>query len=253
MRVSIAQVTLGRAANNGTCMTPILLLTRPEDRNASFAADVTSRWQGPLRVISSPLLKITFLAATPPAADEMIFTSVNGVRAACHLGLPTVGKVWCVGGRTAEEATEAGFAVETGPGDADGLVQHIIAANPTGRLAHIRGMHARGAVAESLNAAGLICQDVVAYDQLPNILSAEARAALKGEYPVIVPLFSPRTATILKEQGPYGAAIYLFAMSAAVADAVTDVPVTSLMVAPAPDAASMVDTVVAALEGLGAT
>lgn len=210
---------------------------------------VRAQWHGPLDVVSSPLLEISFVAATPPEADSLIFTSVNGVTAAAHLGL-TGHKAWCVGDRTAEVARDAGFAAETAQGDAKALVARIIAARPEGRLAHIRGIHARGDVAQSLNAAGLICEDVVAYDQLVRDLTPEAKAVLAGQAPVVAPLFSPRSATIFKQQGPFAAPVYVAAMSVAVHDALNPLPVVRLDVADSPDAPSMAAAVARLLSGV---
>ena len=228
-------------------MTPTLLLTRPEGRNASFAAQVGALWTGPLDVITSPLLEIAFVAASQPLADALIFTSVNGVAAAVHLGLNNGQVAWCVGGRTAEAAHEAGFAIRVGPGDANSLLDHIISAQPTGRLAHIRGIHARGDVAEHLNEAGLICEDVVAYDQLVRELSEEAKIALSGTKPVVAPLFSPRTATILVKQGPFAAPLHVVAMSEAVSEAISTLSIAGSTIAEKPDAPSMARAVKAAL------
>ena len=251
MRVSVSQVTLHRRANNGAPMTPTLLLTRPDGRNASFASAVRAAWQGPLDVISSPLLSISFLPAEVPEAEALIFTSVNGVDAAASLAPKQGMKAWCVGGRTADAARAAGFAPEIGPGDADGLVRHIISARPAGRLAHIRGRHTRGDVAGRLTAAGLICDDVVAYDQLPCPPSVAARAALSSDFPVVAPLFSPRTATILIQQGPFAAPVHVVAMSEAVKEAAAVVPLAGITVAASPEAESMVEAVVATLGVLG--
>ena len=231
-------------------MTPILLLTRPEGRNAAISEGIAAKWDGPLQVVTSPLLKISFVASTPPDADALIFTSVNGVDAAVHMGLPSGQTAWCVGGRTAEAAKAAGFAVLTGPGDAQGLIDDITSAQPSGRLAHIRGRHTRGSVAETLTAAGLNCADVVAYDQVPIDLSEDALLALTGEIPVILPLFSPRTASILIEQGPFRAAVHVVAMSDAVAEVAAGMQKVALKVAKRPDAASVVEAAVALLAGM---
>ncbi len=232
-------------------MTPTLLLTRPDGRNASFADAVQAAWQGPLEVVSSPLLSISFAAVAAPDAEALIFTSVNGVQAATPLGLAPGMTAWCVGDRTADAAKEAGFVPVTGPGDADGLVRHIISARPAGTLAHIRGRHTRGDIADKLNAAGLVCEDVVAYDQLPCALNAAARTALSAKFPVVAPLFSPRTATILMQQGPFLAPVHVIAMSGAVKEAATVMPLAGLSVAATPDANSMVKAVVATLGVLG--
>lgn len=231
-------------------MTPTLLLTRPEGRNAAFADLVRASWSKPLAVVCSPLLAISFVAAQPPEADDLIFTSVNGVAAAVRLGLAKGQPAWCVGGRTARAAADAGFAERAGSGDAAGLVSEIIAARPGGRLAHIRGIHTRGDVAARLNKAGLICEDVIAYEQLVQNLSRDATTALSGVSPVVVPLFSPRTAIILLNHGPFKAPVHVVAMSHPVADAIASLSVARLVVAARPDAEAMASGVAALLDAL---
>lgn len=231
-------------------MTPILLLTRPAGRNASFAAAVQARWQQPLGVVTSPLIKIAFADPAPPAADVLIFTSANGVAAARFWGLPPGVPAWCVGGHTAAAAQEAGYTVRVGPGDAAGLVSDILAARPSGRFAHIRGRHARGAIAQKLTQAGLACADVIAYDQIACDLGAEACTALAGDQPVIAPLFSPRTATILRQQGPFAAPVHAVVISDAAAEALGAWTSDRLTVAATPDASGMADAVIAALAGV---
>ncbi|SFS19570.1 uroporphyrinogen-III synthase [Yoonia litorea] len=231
-------------------MTPTLLLTRPEGQNAPFAKTVEARIQGALKVIGSPLLEICFFEVAKPKADAVILTSLHGVRAAKRLGLNDGRTAWCVGQKTSEAAGESGFAAITGPGDAHGLASSIISARPEGTLAHIRGTYTRGQIAEKLKDAGLNCHDVVAYEQKALALSPEARECLDQSAPVVVPLFSPRTADIFMKQGPFKAPLSLVAMSKAVQDATAERPVAEMRLAKKPDAASMTDAVVQALKAL---
>lgn len=226
-------------ANNGALMTPTLIVTRPTSQSESFAASVASVWDGPLNVIISPLIKIVPVKVAAPDADALIFTSANGVDAAIALGLRKGLMAWCVGEKTARIAKQAGFAPIIGPGDAEGLVAHIISAQPTGRIAHIRGKHARGDVCVRLNAAGLRCQDVVAYDQQACPLSMQALAALNSENPVVVPLFSPRTGTILSAQGPFTASMHVLALSDAVKNAIDPAMGWDIAVVSSPDGDAM--------------
>jgi len=224
-------------------MTPTLIMTRPAAQGADFADDIRARWKGPLKIILSPLLEIVPLEVEIGDVDEMIFTSVNGVAAvAHHKKLQGMG-AWCVGERTAQAADEAGFVTVTGSGDAEGLVSILLSAQPKGRLAHIRGRHARGDVSARLNAAGLRCEDRVAYDQRALALTPEARAVVDGDGPVIFPLFSARTSTILKEQGPFTAPVHAVAISAAAAGAFDG----EAIVAPTPDAAGVQSAILALL------
>lgn len=235
-------------ANNGPQMTPTLIVTRPAPASAAFADSIRAAWGGPLDVIISPLLQIVPVEAAMPAADALILTSVNGVEAAARLGLPQGMPAWCVGGKTARAAAKAGFAAQTGPGDAAGLRDQIIAARPKGTLAHIRGTHTRGEIAPTLQAAGIPCADVVAYDQQALPLSDAALAALGGKSVVILPLFSPRTGVIFTQSGPYQAKVHAVAISAAVADAVSPLTLDSVTVAGSPDAAAMQDAVLVVLQ-----
>ena len=228
-------------------------MTRPLDQSERFAAEVRALWGGPLNVIYAPLIEIVPVAATLEVPDNVIFTSVNGVTSANQFDLPTGLTAWCVGRKTAQAAEAAGFAPITGPGDAEGLVAHIIAAQPLGTFAHIRGTHARGDVAATLANAGLPCADVVAYDQRSRTLTAAAQTALAGKSPVIVPLFSPRTGMIFAKQGPYQAVVHAPVISAAVQQQVEPYLAVRFELAARPDANAMLDATVAAIRAAGAS
>jgi uroporphyrinogen-III synthase len=237
-------------ANNGAQMTPTLIVTRPAPQGRRFAADLAARWDGALHVIQSPLLEIVPVAAQIDQPDYLIFTSVNGVAAAEALKLPKGLTAWCVGAKTAEAAKAAGFGTVTGPGDAKGLVNDIITQRPNGQFAHIRGQHTRGDICARLTDAGLRCVDVIGYDQRPVPLTPEAKAALSATSPLIFPVFSPRTATILSNAGPFVAPIHVVALSGAVKDAVDMHSVTGISVAARPDADAMIDATLAAMRAL---
>lgn len=220
---------------------PTLILTRPKAQSESFAAEIMASWDGPLPIIQSPLIEIVPVQMEPCMPDAVIFTSANGVAFASALNLPIGLTAWCVGTKTAALAQEAGFVPIVGPGDADGLVNKIISAQPSGTITHIRGKHARGDVSKRLNAAGVICTDVVAYDQIELPLTAQAQAAITAANFVIFPLFSPRTAAILAKQRPFLAPVGVIALSGAVQDTLpkgfaqqvmrADEPVQSAMLA----------------------
>ncbi|MEL6685178.1 MAG: uroporphyrinogen-III synthase [Pseudomonadota bacterium] len=218
-------------------MMPIVILTRPRAQSESFAAVLRAKWDGP--IIIAPLIEIAPIDVTCDNPDAVIFTSANGVAASARLALPSGLTAWCVGSKTAEFARAAGFDAVAGPGDADGLVADIIAAKPSGKLSHIRGMHARGDISVRLNAAGIACTDVVAYAQKALALSEEAKVAIAAQSSVIFPLFSPRTATILNGEGPFAASVHVVALSEAVKDAVSKQVSSQITLAARPDAEAM--------------
>lgn len=222
-------------------------MTRPQAQSESFAVEIARRWSAPLKIIHSPLIEIVPLPVDCDAPDAVIFTSANGVAAAGNLNLPRGLPAWCVGPKTAELAEASGFKPTFGPGDADGLVADIIAAKPDGRLAHIRGIHARGEISTRLSAAGLTCLDVIAYDQQERILSPDAQRVLAAKGSVFFPLFSPRTATILWSQGPFAADVRVIALSDAVKATVPAQYTAVAKVALRPDGEAMFTAVLEAL------
>lgn len=228
-------------------MTATLIITRPKPQSESFAAKIAARWSAPLDVVISPLMRIVPLNPRIDAVDAVIFTSANGVEAAERLSIPKGIPAWCVGEKTAVLAQEAGFVPHIGPGDADGLIARIIADRPNGRLVHLRGKHTRGAVKDRLRAAGLDCADFVAYDQQPQMLNNDAKRALAAQEPVVLPLFSPRTATILRKQGSFCAPVHVIALSQAVAEALGYGVPWQITVATRPDLPAMLDATLVAL------
>lgn len=214
-------------------MPPTLLLTRPEAAARRFAAEL--RMPG-MKMVIAPLIRIQPVphdGAALAAAPGLVFTSVHAVPAAG----PGAGRpAFCVGPATAAAARAAGFAVTQGPGDAEGLIP-MLKGLPAGWL-HPHGAH----VARALPLAGM-----VVYDQVEQELTEAAQVLLAGSGPVLVPLFSPRSARLLARwaQGAK-AALWLAPISAAAAAAWGDAPFARRMVATRPDA----EGVLAALNDL---
>lgn len=229
---------------------PPFLLTRPAARGDRFADELRTRFGPAVRIVLSPLLMPDYLSpALPEDVAGVIFTSETGVTALGRLrparGLPA----WCVGDRTAQAARLAGYQARSAAGDAAALVAAILAEAHPGPLLHARGEDSRGAVAERLTAAGTPTAEALVYVQRPVPLTDEARRLLSGLDPVVVPLFSPRTAALL------GAAVadmrgtaplWVVALSPAVAEAAAPLAPARQAVAPNPDAFALLD----AVEGL---
>lgn len=159
---------------------PILLMTRPGDDSERTAARIGAD------VIVAPILQIVPVdhdGAALARAPGLVFTSAHAVASAGPgRGRPAI----CVGERTGQVARDAGFAVIQGAGTADSLVP-LIEASPV-PLVHPHGRH----LAQRLAVPG-----IVVYDQRPQPLTARARAALMGARPVVVPVYSPRSAQLL--------------------------------------------------------
>lgn len=221
-------------------LAPILLLTRPEPAARRFMAQLGLA----VETVVAPLMRIERLevAPVPAGLTAIILTSENGALAAGRIsGLPA--RAYCVGDRTAEAASAAGFEPISAKGEAEALVRLILSQGESGPLLHIRGEHVRGKVAERLNAAGVTTREVVAYRQPSMALLPGGLAVLVGKRPVILPLFSPRTVTILAQYGPFAAPLHIVPISQAVADLAEALRPKTMVQADSPDAAAMVRAV----------
>ncbi len=230
-------------------LAPTVLLTRPAAQSASFAQSLQARVEG-LRVIVSPLMVTVLHTVTLPKEplQGVILTSQTGAEAAGRLRTQLPDLAYCVGDRTAQVAREAGFRVQSAQGDAEALLALILREKPQA-LIHLRGREARGDLAQRLSAAGVFTQERVVYAQDAQPLSDDAVAVLSGKSPVLVPLFSPRSAEILGAawQGlTTHAPLVVVAISQAVAEAAAFCP-TKPVLSAHPDAPSMLDAVLAQL------
>ena len=227
-----------------------VLLTRPEPDATIFAGLLTAQLGARVRPLLAPLMAVKYLTPLIPAGPfaAVIFTSSAGVAAADRLddSLPT--KAWCVGSKTASQASAAGWDATAAGSDAGGLVATLLQVRPEGRLLHLRGEDTRGEVVERLNLAGLVTDSAVVYRQVAQTLTPDAMELLLEAGVVIVPLFSPRSAWLLSQALPpdCAATLRLICMSAAVAEAAADIG-GSITVAGRPDAEAMVEAVARAL------
>lgn len=190
---------------------PTLVLTRPEAQSRAIAAALG----GDARVVISPVMRIVAGDEAPDLScyRGVILTSANAVRFVPDLsGM----RIYCVGERTAEAAMRAGGEIALVAQDADTL----IAQNPgPGPLIHLHGEHTRGDVAKRLNLAGIETDEVMVYRQEALPLSDEAKALIEGDTPVVLPLYSPRSARLVASGVTrIGAQVQAIAMSLVAAD-----------------------------------
>ncbi|MDO8882806.1 MAG: uroporphyrinogen-III synthase [Pseudotabrizicola sp.] len=229
-----------------------VLITRPEPQASRFAHALQNRYGDQAVPILSPLLSPVFLKPKIPDAPfgAVILTSETGARAAA--GFPALPRrAYCVGDRTAEVARTAGFEAYSASGDADQLFRLLQGQADHAPFLHLRGREARGDLAARLTAANLPTKDAVVYAQEPVALSPEAIAILSavdasGAGPVIVPLFSPRTAEVFRRalsDLPDGNNVFnrlrIAALSPAIAEVFVACPPQSLGIAEAPSLAEL--------------
>lgn len=223
---------------------PTLLLTRPAAQSRRFAAAFRSRSGIDWPVVVSPLTEIVFLPCRLPGKlpADIVFTSENAVAAFGRLSGDHSATAWCVGARTEAAARAAGFATRRGPGDWTGLARLLIDAGTVRRVLHPRAVHAAGDIPGVLALAGIETVSIVTYDQKEVPPTAEALGLVGGEAPVLLPLFSPRSARLAARA--FAAAIaplLVAAMSPAASAAAAGLRASASVTAARPDADAMLD------------
>ena len=177
------------------------LITRPQEDSRDVAIALTRRGVTPML---APMMRIDYLPkeidAGVAAAQAVLFTSRNGVRAFCRAtGLRNL-PVYAVGDSTADLARENGFSeVHSASGDSADLarlVQGCLTAGD-GPLFHAAGVTITAGLAETLTAAGYAVDRRNLYDAKPvSDLSDETADVIRDGETDYVLLFSPRTARI---------------------------------------------------------
>jgi uroporphyrinogen-III synthase len=241
---------------------PPFLLTRPEDQNTRFAGELALRFGPGIRVIGSPLLELVDLEVdlapllSEPGVSGLVFTSENAVHAFRRKSAQRDLCAYCVGARTAAAARAAGLQAVSADGDAAALVALIKGLGVTGQLIHLRGAHSLGGVAATLRLVGIAAIDAVIYDQKPRKLSDPAISLLAQDEPVLLPVFSPRTALLFAQAVASlcpKAPILAAPISAATAQGLAGLPLAGMQIAAEPTAAGVLDALAALIAAGGYT
>ncbi len=214
-----------------------LLLTRPAPASAAFLDSLSPLGEG-IDVVISPLLEIVPTGQVPDTSQYagVIFTSSNGVAHAIDgAGMPA----FCIGDATRDAAQARGWEARQMGRTAEDLIDSILSERPNAPLLHIGGVHKRGNVAEHLTRAGIHTDSIDVYDQTAKPLSSVAIEILNGGNPVIVPLFSPRTASQFAKNWSGRAPLHLLGLSKAVLDEVKHLPASTFNIAESPDGDAM--------------
>lgn len=223
-----------------------ILLTRPLAQSRRFAAQL--RDAGVTAPITcAPLLEIeavAFNCATLENCTGIIFTSENGVNGYVAGGGRTDLPAFCVGPITVAAARNEGFAtVHEADGDAAALSHLLTTQRPRTPLCHARGSHVAAHLASSLTAAGIPTTEITVYAQHAQSLTNAARAVLTGPGNVVVPVFSPRTAKLLRNEWATleqpQAQVTVLAISQAAAAPLRDAGFQQITVAAAPNGAAI--------------
>lgn len=178
----------------------LILNTRPEPQATRFTGVMLAAWADEVEVIGAPLMRAEFLPVTLPAEEyaALLLTSETGALAAARLregGAALPGLALCVGDRTAEVAVSAGIDTISAGGDAGDLLR-LILSRPEERLLYLHGEDRAADLQSMLAPLGRRVTSLCVYRQRELPLLPQARAALVSGRPVILPLFSPRSALL---------------------------------------------------------
>ncbi|WP_151719024.1 uroporphyrinogen-III synthase [Gemmobacter serpentinus] len=218
-----------------------ILLTRPLAEAERFADLIRASSPAPAPdILISPLLAPEFLCPSLPdrAFSALVLTSATAVEALRHLGPPRARHAFCVGPRTADAARAFGLQAISADGDAEALLDLILHHRPPPQLLHLHGEETRGDLARRLTDAGIETLSRVIYRQNAQPLSDAARYMLAGVAPVVLPVFSPRSAALLAaalQTQPARAPLHIVALSQATAVGFAGFPLDSLTIAAQPN------------------
>ena len=230
---------------------PRIVLTRPKAAAERFAERLLAM-RPDARVIVSPILAISYRASVQvPVADRLVFTSVHGVEGYARLNgdkLPA----YCVGEKTAKAARAMGCEV-VAVKQSSAELETILVEDSANCLLHVRGAHVAGQLAQQIE--NLV--EVVVYDQPAQVLTKEAVEALSGESPVVLPLFSPRSAREVGKKIEPTVPLFAAFMSDSVKEQFAGVQLEQSRIVPTASGSAMLEATVAlfdaacALEGRG--
>ncbi|RYH04247.1 uroporphyrinogen-III synthase [Salipiger sp. IMCC34102] len=224
---------------------PVLVVTRPAPKGEAFARAVCQDMARPPRVILSPAFAVQPTGAAVPGGD-VIFTSARAV----DIAPPGTGTAWCVGDATAQAAEAKGWTARSARGDVEALVTLILSMRPAGPLTHLAGAQRRGDIARRLTQAGVRCETVELYTQVPLAPATALLDAAREGAPLVAPVFSPRSVAGLALAGRV-APLHIVAISAAVAHEAQRLNAERVLTAARPDAVHMLEATTRALADCG--
>lgn len=226
-------------------MTPTILITRPEPSGAAFAKQLEKVIGPASKIVLSPVLQIEPCGTLPDLSEvrQLVFSSRHGVEAfARHSDRRDI-PAYAVGEATAKAGRDIGLSVTACGGDARQMMKRILADALPGPFLHVRGEYTTGNLAQDLTLAGIETYEAVIYRQHAVGLTDQAKECLQQKTPVILPLFSPRSARLALSEGLVKAPLFVAAISENVAQEIPPAIAQDVVVADEPTTIAMLDVV----------
>ena len=242
-------VAFQHMTNNPDQENVILLLTRPLGGNERFCLKIKHLLYS-CEILDNPIQRIDFLPSLSKVNKNsvLIFTSANGLRAAKKHNLINK-KCFVVGANTKKIAVSFGYDVLGFSKDQENLLKLIKSKKPTESMVHIRGKHTVGNLCDALKRNQFSCLDIIGYNQEPLKIKKQNLQKIHSGRPVILPIFSSRSAELLQSNLDL-TGFNVIAISEAVAKIVTGVELGRLVVSKKPDLNSMQEATLAILRRL---
>ena len=242
-------VAFQHMTNNPDQENVILLLTRPLGGNERFCLKIKHLLYS-CEILDNPIQKIDFLPSLSKVNKNsvLIFTSANGLRAAKKQNLLNK-KCFVVGANTKKIAVSFGYDVLGFSKDQENLLKLIKSKKPTESMVHIRGNHTVGNLCDALKRSQFSCLDIIGYNQEPLKIKKQNLQKIHSGRPVILPIFSSRSAELLQSNLDL-TGFNVIAISEAVAKIVTGVELGKLVISKKPDLSSMQEATLAILRRL---
>ena len=242
-------VAFQHMTNNPDQENVILLLTRPLGGNERFCLKIKHLLYN-CEILDNPIQKIDFLPSLSKVNKNsvLIFTSANGLRAAKKHNLINK-KCFVVGANTKKIAVSFGYDVLGFSKDQENLLKLIKSKKPTESMVHIRGKHTVGNLCDALKRNQFSCLDIIGYNQEPLKIKKQNLQKIHSGRPVILPIFSSRSAELLQSNLDL-TGFNVIAISEAVAKIITGVELGELVISKKPDLSSMQEATLAILRRL---
>ena len=242
-------VAFQHMTNNPDQENVILLLTRPLGGNERFCLKIKHLLYS-CEILDNPIQRIDFLPSLSKVNKNsvLIFTSANGLRAAKKHNLINK-KCFVVGANTKKIAVSFGYDVLGFSKDQENLLKLIKSKKPTESMVHIRGKHTVGNLCDALKRNQFSCLEIIGYNQEPLKIKKQNLQKIHSGRPVILPIFSSRSAELLQSNLDL-TGFNVIAISEAVAKIVTGVELGELVISKKPDLNSMQEATLAILRRL---
>ncbi len=226
-------------------LTPKILIIRPDPEGQNLAQWLREQIGIPDAVLTSPVMRIAAAGELPPLDDikSLIFTSKHALRRFALLSPRRDLPCAVVGKASADLARDYGLNVLVTAPTAKELLKQLIASPPPAPCLYLRGRHISTDLVTPLSKVGIVTNETIIYQQVAEELNPQAQACLNREQPVILPLYSPRSAAVFYSERTKSIVAPLFV--AAISETVQTYVVQSaeLKVAAKPNDAAMRDLI----------